>query len=69
MSKFGEYLYIQCLGDGKVSWFFAKAIVFLKNIAMFFMVQLIFCVKFKRFVYSKVLCPEVDCLIAWPMII
>ena len=54
-------LFIQCLGDGKVSRFFAKAFVFLKNITMFFMVFLIY-VLFIRFAYSKVLCPKVDCL-------
>ena len=33
-----NFLFIQCLGDGKVTRFFAKAFVFLKNISMFFMV-------------------------------
>lgn len=56
-----NFLFIQCLGDGKVSLFFAKAFVFLKNIAMFFMVFLIF-VLYIRFAYPKVLCPKVDCL-------
>ena len=55
------FFFIQCLGDGKVSRFFAKAFVFLKNITMFFMVFLIFLL-FIRFAYSKVLCPKVDCL-------
>ena len=37
-----KFLFIQCLGDGKVSRFLEKAFVFLKNVTMFFMVFLIF---------------------------
>ena len=33
-----NFLFIGCLVDGKVTRFFAKAFVFLKNITMFFMV-------------------------------
>ena len=36
-----NFFFIQCLGDGKITWFFAKAFVFLKNITMF--LWLVFC--------------------------
>ena len=56
-----KFLFIQCLGDGKVSRFLEKAFVFLKNVTMFFMVFFIF-VLFIRLVYSKMFCPKVYCL-------
>ena len=50
-----KFLFIQCLGYGKVSRFLEKAFVFLKNVTMFFMVFLIFCVIYKTCVFKDAL--------------